>query len=215
MKLSDLTAENIRNTKIHLKSPEESNAFQEYILELGAYWISSHRKTISGKEVNHIEKPFITITKNLGINFRTVANEFKSLANTELQIDFTNKPNWSEAPELAQWLAQDENGQWFWFSGKPIESRGYWGYKPTGHKAYVPLGLGIPNPSWRETLEQRPNHISDAGRMDNTNTHEAEFAADVSNLMERYKDRISLVSMLGMLEAVKYWKCKKIWEVSK
>lgn len=28
-------------------------------------------------------------------------------------------PHWIDAPEWAQWLAQDEDGQWNWFQDKP------------------------------------------------------------------------------------------------
>lgn len=28
-------------------------------------------------------------------------------------------PHWIDAPEWANWLAQDEDGQWHWFQDKP------------------------------------------------------------------------------------------------
>ena len=30
-----------------------------------------------------------------------------------------SKPNWSDAPAWAQYLAQDESGAWYWFEGRP------------------------------------------------------------------------------------------------
>ena len=30
-----------------------------------------------------------------------------------------DKPDWKGAPEWANWLAQDEDGPWFWFQLKP------------------------------------------------------------------------------------------------
>lgn len=32
-----------------------------------------------------------------------------------------NKPNWKNAPEWANWLAMDGNGEWFWYQYKPIK----------------------------------------------------------------------------------------------
>lgn len=29
------------------------------------------------------------------------------------------KPDWKDAPEWAMWLAQDCNGDWYWFEEKP------------------------------------------------------------------------------------------------
>lgn len=35
------------------------------------------------------------------------------------------RPSWDEAPTWAQWLAQDSNGEWFWFEFEPspVEQR--------------------------------------------------------------------------------------------
>lgn len=65
----------------------------------------------------------------------------------------TGKPSWGNAPEWAQWLAQDESGYWYWFGYRPeIEEVGYWaGGGPT-----MVTTEGTPNPSWRDTLEARP-----------------------------------------------------------
>lgn len=39
------------------------------------------------------------------------------------------KPDWKDAPEWAQWLAQDSDGNWYWFSEEPcfVEENGGWG----------------------------------------------------------------------------------------
>jgi hypothetical protein len=29
------------------------------------------------------------------------------------------KPDWKDAPEWANWLAMDEDGEWFWRESKP------------------------------------------------------------------------------------------------
>lgn len=64
-----------------------------------------------------------------------------------------DKPNWNDAPSWAQYLAQNENGRWFWYDIRPSASlfRGQWidnGYKMTSADSY-PV-------DWRTTLEQRP-----------------------------------------------------------
>lgn len=38
------------------------------------------------------------------------------------------KPNWEAAPAWANWLAMDDDGEWFWYQIKPkySASNGYW-----------------------------------------------------------------------------------------
>lgn len=65
-----------------------------------------------------------------------------------------SKPDWKDAPEWANYLAMDENGQWFWFENKPADQDDYWEaiYGGAWEEA-------IPDsrPSeWKQTLERRP-----------------------------------------------------------
>lgn len=69
-----------------------------------------------------------------------------------------SKPDWKDAPEWAEWLAQDLSGTWVWFSGaRPYPSRSMW--RPTsdglGFK-YTRAGEDYMNMDWMETLERRP-----------------------------------------------------------
>ena len=58
------------------------------------------------------------------------------------------KPSWDDAPEWAQWLAMDKNGQWFWYEFKPVCKREYW----LGGE----MEAALPNTSlWDKSLEQR------------------------------------------------------------
>lgn len=59
-----------------------------------------------------------------------------------------NKPSWDDAPEWANWLAMDENGEWWWFEYKPHKTAHFWNS----------LGRVKPvvNLEWQETLEERP-----------------------------------------------------------
>lgn len=71
------------------------------------------------------------------------------------------KPDWAIAPEWAEWLAQDADGVWFWWSIQPaceIDSvMDFWhqgGYK---NFEYQRARRGDPNPKWRNTRERRPS----------------------------------------------------------
>lgn len=37
-----------------------------------------------------------------------------------------NKPDWSEAPEWAKYLAQDKDGEWWWFECEPKKESDHW-----------------------------------------------------------------------------------------
>lgn len=61
------------------------------------------------------------------------------------------KPNWEDAPEWAKWLAMDSDGQWTWFSNKPLKDHDYWdGYQ----KGQYLVAQGICG--WNKSLEKRP-----------------------------------------------------------
>jgi hypothetical protein len=36
------------------------------------------------------------------------------------------KPDWKDAPEWAQWLAQDYDGEWVWHEERPKLTEGCW-----------------------------------------------------------------------------------------
>ena len=71
-------------------------------------------------------------------------------------------PSWDNAPEWAQWLAQDgadETGHpnddaWWWHKATPrlCSDHPIWGSPGRQRLA----GRGIPNHNWRSTLQQRP-----------------------------------------------------------
>jgi hypothetical protein len=68
------------------------------------------------------------------------------------------KPSWDEAPEWANYLAQDYNGEWYWYNAKPTYNPylTHWfltyPYGGTKRQLYVP----DPNPNWKDTLEEKP-----------------------------------------------------------
>lgn len=65
-------------------------------------------------------------------------------------------PSWEKAPEKAMWLAQDENGRWFWYGVMPEIDGDQWNF--TGGDFYE-RDYSIPaleNKNWRTTLQARP-----------------------------------------------------------
>lgn len=61
------------------------------------------------------------------------------------------KPDWKDAPEWANWLAQDGNGAWWWYEDKPLTINGEIVWKPNGKCREAQVCL-----QWQDTLEQRP-----------------------------------------------------------
>ena len=71
------------------------------------------------------------------------------------------KPEWSAAPDWAEYLTQDRDGQYNWWSHEPIALCFEWNYRQwdTGMlmryagEAKVAKGGKL---EWKSTLEQRP-----------------------------------------------------------
>lgn len=68
----------------------------------------------------------------------------------------SGKPSWDDAPEWAHFLAQDENGKWFWHEVKPyIEGSAWAMISPNGERQEL-ASRGVALGKWDETLEVRP-----------------------------------------------------------
>jgi hypothetical protein len=72
-----------------------------------------------------------------------------------------SKPEWSNAPEWAMWLGQDEVGPhgndhyWVWFENKPSKmSNGWIDRTPDGR--WLQTQDVATQQEWRKTLEKRP-----------------------------------------------------------
>ncbi|HLV29834.1 MAG TPA: hypothetical protein VKY60_12010 [Burkholderiaceae bacterium] len=65
-------------------------------------------------------------------------------------------PSWSEAPDGWDWLAQDEDGRWYWYAVAPQlgVAGGVW---RSPRRAQQFAGQGEPNPLWYESCRQRPS----------------------------------------------------------
>lgn len=61
------------------------------------------------------------------------------------------KPNWKDAPEWANYLAQDDDQEWWWFECEPDTREGYW-YSEKGKMQRETDGS---ESTWKESLEQR------------------------------------------------------------
>jgi len=64
------------------------------------------------------------------------------------------KPDWNNAPSWANWLAQDECGQWFWHELEPEfdPDSGFW----LSERNHYHAGDDRRNSDAFDTLEQRP-----------------------------------------------------------
>ena len=62
-----------------------------------------------------------------------------------------NKPDWSDAPSWANYLAMDSDGAWGWYEHEPIiEYKDHW--SPVGKWSTCEEK----NDCWKGTLEKRP-----------------------------------------------------------
>jgi len=65
-------------------------------------------------------------------------------------------PQWKDAPEWANWLAQDKSGEWYWYE-HPVEIEGDWWVERKGFDGYVDLAKCSGKLSnWEGTLKSRP-----------------------------------------------------------
>jgi hypothetical protein len=67
------------------------------------------------------------------------------------------KPDWSTAPAWARYLAQYDDGRWFWFQNKP-DAGLYWWWVRGGEYCRADIS------NWHDTLEERPVHNEAEGR---------------------------------------------------
>lgn len=63
-----------------------------------------------------------------------------------------SKPSWDEAPFWAKWLAQDADGEWWWYEVQPEKGVTRWCSFGMVKAANPPTSY----PLWNTTLESRP-----------------------------------------------------------
>ena len=64
-------------------------------------------------------------------------------------------PSWDDAPEYANWLAQDENGMWYWYEIEPHQEAACWNFHGDDDYERVNRIGDSANPNWRNTLKAR------------------------------------------------------------
>lgn len=78
------------------------------------------------------------------------------------RAELQNKQSWNDAPEWADWLAQDTAGldgigAWWWYRTKPTNGDRTWSSK--GHSSSPAPKRGEVLGDWRDTLEKRPEQV--------------------------------------------------------
>ena len=61
-----------------------------------------------------------------------------------------SKPDWKDAPEWAEYLAMDSDGEWFWYEKYPSHGDAAW------HAGNGKCQMAGYRQEWTDTLEQRP-----------------------------------------------------------
>ena len=64
-----------------------------------------------------------------------------------------NKPEWRNAPDWAEWMAQDEDGQWGWYENEP--PLGSWSWIWEGGE-WADCNFDGRSDDWTASLEPRP-----------------------------------------------------------
>ena len=65
---------------------------------------------------------------------------------------------WREAPKWAEWAAMDEDGEWYWYDGKPlVGSVAYLWFLPgSGDRELKFTAPPFPG-DWKDSLQRRPH----------------------------------------------------------
>ena len=75
-------------------------------------------------------------------------------ATTTRCLYFTGTPpSWDDAPEWANYLTQDLDGEFFWGETTPFAGIVSWG---SGRGRLLWCGSGLHNPNWKHAIEPRP-----------------------------------------------------------
>lgn len=65
------------------------------------------------------------------------------------------KPSWNDESAPWNWLAQDEDGRWYWYSVQPVPGIGGGVWRSHSSKQKFAC-QSEPNPNWLDSLQQRP-----------------------------------------------------------
>jgi hypothetical protein len=65
-----------------------------------------------------------------------------------------SKPSWADAPDWANYLAMDADGEWHWFDERPRHEVNSWEHS-FSRREFAGESL-----NWRQTLEEKPKEKS-------------------------------------------------------
>jgi len=96
----------------------------------------------------------------------SLRNQFRPAARAAIRevLGSMPEPDWSEAPEWAQWWAVSAEHEAFWYAAepKPISHMGHWSRPMTNSRVSIMQRAGRINlplgTDWRLTLRKRPEH---------------------------------------------------------
>jgi hypothetical protein len=67
-----------------------------------------------------------------------------------------NKPKWEDAPDWANYLAQDSCGRWYWYKEEPIFMEDNLGFSIFQTNGFINLNERAEVTGWEYSLQQRP-----------------------------------------------------------
>lgn len=83
-----------------------------------------------------------------------------------------NKPSWADAPDWAEWLAQDSDGEWCFYPAEPMNTGRHKGGQWINRRPDIAvairasIGAAPAGHNWRDTLERRPEESYNEDRID-------------------------------------------------
>lgn len=107
-------------------------------------WADLHARHVDSKQ--HTSTVTINLPQEGGVDRETNSEE--------------SKPSWKDAPAWANWLAQDEDGEWYWYENEPELDLEQWNGVTGGRNIEAQSLLGgkqvAYTSNWQQTLEERP-----------------------------------------------------------
>lgn len=145
----------------------KNELIEKAVLHFGGKWIFPFKNLVTPAETNAFYAPhsrFESIRNvfELGPHwvFICTEEEFNAAADR-----MRGKPDWKDAPDWAQWLAQDSDGVWYFYASEipPSTADSYFTVDEQ-HNARSAKGSCLGD--WRNTLERRPEQSKplEAGR---------------------------------------------------